>query len=211
MAKKGSPCLDKPKEITKTSYFEKIVREFFFFYLESYDAEYNYRPNWLKNKKTGKNLELDIFYPDVAVAIECQGSSSHRLSSYQVEKDKLKENLCKKEGVFLLSINSPIELLREKTKHNLSYRTGVSFFDSPPYSLIRKITNYRKTAEKFWKKEQKEKKEKKRKEKRKKESEKCSEYVKFYFPLDLSRGIRANRIEHERNLAKQPWRKDPYK
>lgn len=44
------------------------------------DSLCNYRPDWLKNENTGKNLELDIYIPSRLVAIEYDGIGYH--SSY---------------------------------------------------------------------------------------------------------------------------------
>lgn len=34
----------------------------------------NYRPDWLKNQKTGKNFEIDLFVPSLRIGIEYQGA-----------------------------------------------------------------------------------------------------------------------------------------
>lgn len=80
-------------------------------------AIYNHRPDWLKNEKTGKNLELDIFYPELKLAIEANGIF-HKLYSQKL-RDSLKKSLCVKNGIKLISAKDPIELM-----HKLKKLTG---------------------------------------------------------------------------------------
>ena len=54
------------------------------------DAIHNYRPDWLKNINTGKNLELDIWIPSLSIGIEYDGSTFH---SSKTELSELKFNL----------------------------------------------------------------------------------------------------------------------
>ena len=74
------------------SYFEKLTRRFFKAILKNqkldFKPKYNLRPQWLKNPKTGRCLELDIYYPDLKFAIEVQGFQ-HKLD-YQKYKDEVK-------------------------------------------------------------------------------------------------------------------------
>jgi hypothetical protein len=49
---------------------EELLFEIISFYLPSRKVERNYRPDWLKNPATGKNLELDVYVPDLAMAWE---------------------------------------------------------------------------------------------------------------------------------------------
>lgn len=86
----------------KTSKAEIILREVFKFYWPREKVIYNYRPDWLKNPKTGKNLELDIYYPDKNFAVEYQGP--HHETLYQKSKDKLKKERCEEKGIFILRI-----------------------------------------------------------------------------------------------------------
>jgi hypothetical protein len=54
---------------------------------------YNWRPDFLRNKKTGKNLEYDIYIGKFHMAIEYQGAVHFkRISRYANDPDKSKYN-----------------------------------------------------------------------------------------------------------------------
>jgi hypothetical protein len=55
----------------------------------------------LTNKITGKNLELDIWFPDLNKAIECNGLYWHSKTKV-VERDRIKSVLCKEKNIDLL-------------------------------------------------------------------------------------------------------------
>jgi hypothetical protein len=80
----------------------------------------NYRPDWLKNIKTRKNLELDFYLPQFQVAIEIQGPH-HYDDVYQIEKDKTKESILNSNGIKIIKL---------------------SIFQISPSTLRRKILNY---------------------------------------------------------------------
>ena len=89
---------------------EQILRDFFNFIYQKEEVYYNYRPDWLLNKNTGHNLELDIFYPNRSLAIEFQGI--HHKLEYQIEKDKIKIERCNEEKIKLIKINYPGEVFK---------------------------------------------------------------------------------------------------
>jgi hypothetical protein len=72
------------------------------------------RPNWLNNPKTGRNLELDMFNEQLKLAFEYNGAQHVQYTPYyhnsredfdkQVERDKLKNHICKQNGITLISI-----------------------------------------------------------------------------------------------------------
>lgn len=82
------------------SRIEYLARKFFEEILP-YNVIYNYRPDWLMNPKTQQNLELDIYFPDLNIAIEINGIL-HELP-YQIYKDRLKRKLCKENDVSLFT------------------------------------------------------------------------------------------------------------
>lgn len=57
----------------------------------------------LVNPETGYNLELDIWFPNLNKAIECHGIYWHS-KERMVKTDKIKQQLCKKQGINLLVI-----------------------------------------------------------------------------------------------------------
>lgn len=71
-------------------------------------------PEWLINPKTGKCLELDGYNSELEIAVEYNGKQhyerveyfqrSERDYIYQLYKDRVKEELCKKNKVFLIQV-----------------------------------------------------------------------------------------------------------
>jgi hypothetical protein len=103
------------------SYSEKLCEKSLRLIFEKEVKIYkNYRPDWLKNIKTGKNLELDFYLPQFQVAIEIQGP--HHYDNFdQVEKDKIKESILNLNGIKIIKL---------------------SIFQISPTILRRKILNY---------------------------------------------------------------------
>jgi len=79
-----------------------------------YEVKINYRPNFLKNPETGKNLELDGFDPKTKIAVEYNGIQHYKYPNIyhkskedfekQQYRDNLKKELCRKHNVTLLVI-----------------------------------------------------------------------------------------------------------
>ena len=72
------------------------------------------RPDFLKNPKTGRKLELDMYNDNLKIALEYNGIQHRTYAPYfhksqndyydQVDRDKLKERLCKENGVLLIVV-----------------------------------------------------------------------------------------------------------
>jgi hypothetical protein len=72
------------------------------------------RPDFLKNPKTGRNLELDCYNENLKIALEYQGRQHYHWPNYtgqsleeflkQVERDRYKEEMCRKNGVKLIKV-----------------------------------------------------------------------------------------------------------
>jgi hypothetical protein len=72
------------------------------------------RPNWLKNPKTGRNLELDCYNDELKIAVEYNGEQHYNWPNFtnctkenfvlQLERDQIKKKLCKKERVYLITV-----------------------------------------------------------------------------------------------------------
>lgn len=72
------------------------------------------RPDFLKNPKTGRNLELDMYNEGLKIAVEYNGIQHRTYAPYfhkspedyntQVERDNLKMRRCKEVGVTLIVV-----------------------------------------------------------------------------------------------------------
>lgn len=87
----------------KTSKGEILLREYLSLKYHWVKHEYNVRPDWLK-WKTGNNLELDVFIPDLNLAFEFNGSH-HLTSLIQKRRDLCKREMCEKKGVMLYTFS----------------------------------------------------------------------------------------------------------
>lgn len=126
-----------PETKRTTSYTELLVREYFKFFLPEEPVEYNVRPDWIKNTFTGKNLELDIFYPTLGLAIEVNGIL-HK-GKYQSFKDDIKNRECKKKGIKLFTVYNINYLFSDNAKSELGRITGRFFGTKIPHSLHRRM------------------------------------------------------------------------
>lgn len=68
----------------------------------------------IRNPKTNKALELDIYIPDINLAIEVDGPM-HRVSCYgekrllsQIINDKIKNSCCEEKGITLIRLNTDL-------------------------------------------------------------------------------------------------------
>lgn len=88
--------------------------------LNKFEIIENIRPDWLKNPITGRNLEIDLFIPEVKIGIEVQGIQHDKFTpgmhssvddfEYQVQRDKIKKDLCAKNDVYLYEVRSPDDI-----------------------------------------------------------------------------------------------------
>ena len=86
----------------------------------------------MKNKKSGKNLELDGYNKSLNLAFEYQGAQHYNFTPYfhktqehfadQVYRDQLKKEICEQQGITLIVIpyNVPYEDLRDYIELKLS-------------------------------------------------------------------------------------------
>jgi len=82
--------------------------------LNGYHIVENYRPNWLSNPETGRNLELDFYLPDVKIGIEVQGRQHYEYVPFfhgteedfykQQQRDEIKRELCEQHGVHFYEV-----------------------------------------------------------------------------------------------------------
>ncbi len=97
-----------------TSKLQSKTKERLLVILNKYRVIENYRPNWLKNPVTGRNLEIDLYLPEVKIGIEVQGKQhfeyipifhqSEDGFAAQKQRDEIKKSLCSKHGVILFEV-----------------------------------------------------------------------------------------------------------
>jgi len=125
----------------KTSKIEKLTKDFFKRILPNRNVKYNYRPDWLKNPKTGYNLELDIYYASLKFAIEVDGFT-HKIDNYQKEKDRYKDMVCNLRGVYLYRV-SDLKKLLGKPLGELLEKLGIKYdLHNLSYSFKKKLKSY---------------------------------------------------------------------
>lgn len=118
----------------KTSRGEQLVREIV---ARRYGVgSYNVRPKSLINPRTGRALELDIFYKKEKIAFEFQGSqhSNH----YQSYKDEIKKHWCRKKKITL-------KVVWAKTLESLAKEYGVP----ADTKLMEAVRNYANKSKKI--------------------------------------------------------------
>lgn len=90
----------------------------------------NYRPDFLKNPNTNRNLELDCYCPSEEIGIEFQGNQHYQYPNNfhktfkdfekQIERDKIKLNLCKENSIHLIHIPyTLVDGVKKKNKYFL--------------------------------------------------------------------------------------------
>jgi Ca2+/Na+ antiporter len=77
------------------------------------------RPDFLKYDKTGKNLELDMYNPDLKLALEYDGIHHRKFTEFfhkteqdfidQQERDQFKEEKCKDLGIILIRVPDTVK------------------------------------------------------------------------------------------------------
>lgn len=81
------------------------------------------RPGFLKNPKTNRNLELDLYCEELKLAIEYNGAQHYHFTPHyhrsendfkdQQRRDRLKKKLCLKNGVKLIVVPFSCSNVRE--------------------------------------------------------------------------------------------------
>jgi len=125
---KNKPSFDNEKPCKG----EEIVAEILEKILAS-KVQRNIRPGFLKNPETGKNLELDCYNEEYAIAVEYNGIQHYKYPSPfhntekefldQVYRDRLKKKLCDEAGVYLISVPYWVDNYGSEDGH-LAEKTG---------------------------------------------------------------------------------------
>lgn len=103
-AQRQSSCSSKGEEMCKT---------FIEFYFQK--PFHKTRPEFLRNPVTGENLELDLYNPELRLAIEYNGSQHYQYNSFmhknsrdkfqnQQYRDLIKKDLCGKANITLIIV-----------------------------------------------------------------------------------------------------------
>jgi len=84
------------------------------------------KPNWLKNSKTNRPLELDCYNEELKIAIECQGPQHYKIIKeygmteesleYQQYKDNIKRIKCEERGINFLEIDYKNNITNDEIK-----------------------------------------------------------------------------------------------
>lgn len=92
------------------------------------------RPEWLRNPKTGKNLELDCYNDKLKIGLEYQGEQHYKFPNHfhktkeewikQVQYDQYKRQRCDEEGVYLITVpyDVPLHEIRDYIEFYLPER-----------------------------------------------------------------------------------------
>lgn len=125
-----------------SSYLEEIVRKFLSYYIEGFDPVFNERPDFLMNKITGRNFELDIWYKELGLAFEVQGIS--HLTEKTKQRDWYKKETCQNNAINLISVDVMRYSSRERRVKRRTSGYKQSFYkdDHALNHLRRLILNY---------------------------------------------------------------------
>ena len=128
-----SPQPSTQPELGHTSIGEQLTRKAFETLLGR-KVLYNYRPDFLKNPITGRNLELDCYDKVLKIAVEYNGEQHYHFPNrfhkteeefqLQQQRDELKKQLCTQNGIFLICIPYSID---SKCDSNQRYQRIYNF------------------------------------------------------------------------------------
>lgn len=92
------------------SWGESLLRSYMRQILPYTQAQYNYKHPLLVHDTTGFRMELDVYYPEVRLALEYQGKQHYRNAFYQenhqsqTRRDSEKREACQKQNITLIEI-----------------------------------------------------------------------------------------------------------
>lgn len=95
--------------VTTVSYGESLMKQYLDLFFTLGKPKDNYRPEWLKNPKTGKFLEIDRYYPSLKLAFEFQGEQHFKNDKklpHRVYCDTFKQQQCYEHSIWLIYITS---------------------------------------------------------------------------------------------------------
>ncbi len=144
--------VNEPKNCSKPERFLEDLLEYMF---PKINIIRGFRPDWLKNQRTGKNLEIDFYLSKpISIGIEYQGyqhffESKFGGLDYRQYKDDLKRKLCKKRKIALIEIFE----IEYQQMNALSQKEASKYL----YRLVKSRTNgyYFRNFDKQYKKQKK--------------------------------------------------------
>jgi hypothetical protein len=92
------------------SQIESLIRTTLNYVFPNEKVIYNWRPDILKNPQTGRNLEIDIYYPDLNLAFEVNGI--YHLTVCGRTRDSIKKKRCAENHINLFAITGAKEILK---------------------------------------------------------------------------------------------------
>ena len=121
------------------SRFEMLAREYMAYYLWQFEPTYNERPDFLKNEATQKNLELDIWYKSLGLAVEINGIT-HKLKKIR-RRDLWKLKRCHQKGIKLFVVGNIYDLAKDL--HGRGMHELANTIKPYPYSRKKVLWEYK--------------------------------------------------------------------
>ena len=88
------------------------------------------RPDWLKNDRTKRNLELDCYNEELALAVEFNGQQHYKYTQHfhatrkdlaEIQyRDQIKQQKCREHGVHLIVVPHDKPNIEEYLEHQIS-------------------------------------------------------------------------------------------
>ena len=103
-----------------TSRLQEYTARLLYQSLGAYTIKENYRPDWLIGEN-GERLELDLYVPELNVAIEVQGKQHYTFTPFfhkdykdfeqRLARDDTKRDVCKFRGILLIEVSNDSEAI----------------------------------------------------------------------------------------------------
>lgn len=111
------------------------------------DIEVGYRPDFLKNDLTGRNLEIDAYHPKMKVGIEYNGPQHYKFPNVyhkteeeferSQERDNLKKKLCLQNLINLIEIPYYVDCCEHRNGKHVNVKRSQNERDSIIYEYIK--------------------------------------------------------------------------
>ncbi len=145
------PVNTKPIVTSQSNKGEDILAEALEEILSS-PIQRNIRPDFLCNPETGKNMEIDCFNEEYAIAVEYNGIQHYKYPSVfyktekefynQVYRDRLKRKLCDENGIYLISVPYWVDMYDSHEQHIKETESNRKIAFVPREVRYRRIYDY---------------------------------------------------------------------